>query len=133
MIAILKRRIDPTGTREVTIREYGPAIEIIIPNTGQDALKFVKRRITEMGQLEFRITADPTPAQSAGTGNHRAGASCFRPRQKDVMVGGRKVAEWVAYSPDEFGPVDKEDRRDIVKRMAGDTPGSAGARSSRKP
>ncbi|MEX2093434.1 MAG: hypothetical protein WD971_12195, partial [Pirellulales bacterium] len=47
LIDILKRRIDPTGTREVTIREYGPAIEIIIPNTGQDALEFVKRRITE--------------------------------------------------------------------------------------
>ena len=105
LIDILKRRIDPTGTREVTIREYGPAIEIIIPNTGQDALEFVKRRITEMGQLEFRITADPTQPNPQEREIIRL-AQELSPAQKEVTVGGRVVAEWVAYSPDEFGPVD---------------------------
>ena len=60
LIAALKQRLDPDGTKEITIREYGPAVEIIIPQTGQDELEFVKRRITDLGQLEFRITADPT-------------------------------------------------------------------------
>jgi SecD/SecF fusion protein len=120
-IAILKRRIDPTGTREVTIREYGPAIEVIIPNTGPDALQYVKRRITEMGQLEFRITADPSQPSSQEKEIIRL-AQELPPAQTDVSVGGRVVAQWVPYSVDEFGPVDKEDARQIVKRMAGDTP-----------
>lgn len=121
LIDILKRRIDPTGTREVTIREYGPAIEIIIPNTGDDALEFVKRRITEMGQLEFRITADPSQPNPQEREIIRL-AQELSPAQKEVSVGGRVVAEWVAYSPDEFGPVDSDDGRNIVKRMAGDKP-----------
>ncbi len=121
LIDILKRRIDPTGTREVTIREYGPAIEIIIPNTGDDALEFVKRRITEMGQLEFRITADPTQPNPQEREIIRL-AQELSPAQKEVKVGGRVVAEWVAYAPDEFGPVDSDDGRNIVKRMAGDRP-----------
>ena len=60
LIAALKERVDPTGTREVTIRPYGQAVEIIIPQQGnQDELDYIKRRLTDLGQLEFRITADP--------------------------------------------------------------------------
>ena len=60
LISTLKLRLDPDGTKEITIREYGPAIEIIIPETGQAELEYIKRRITDMGLLEFRITADAT-------------------------------------------------------------------------
>ena len=67
LIDILKRRIDPTGTREVTIREYGQAIEIIIPNTGQDALDFVKRRITRDGPARVPHHGRPHAAQFSGT------------------------------------------------------------------
>ncbi len=119
-IDILKRRIDPTGTREVTIREYGPAIEIIIPKTGPDALEYVKQRITQLGQLEFRITADPTQPNSQEREIIRL-AKELPLSQKDVVVGKRVVAEWLPYSVDEFGPVDREERN-IVKRLAGDTP-----------
>jgi SecD/SecF fusion protein len=114
-IDILKRRIDPTGTREVTIREYGSAIEFIIPNTGPDALEYVKQRITQLGQLEFRITADPTQPNPQDREIIRL-AQELPPAQKDVKLGGRVVAEWVAYS------VDQEEGRNIVKRLAGDTP-----------
>ncbi len=120
-IAILKRRIDPTGTREVTIREYGPAIEIIIPNTGPDALEYVKQRITQLGQLEFRITADPTQPNSQEKEIIRL-AEELPPSQKEVKLGNRVVAQWLPYAVEEFGPVDKQDSRNIVKRMAGDTP-----------
>jgi SecD/SecF fusion protein len=120
LIDTLKRRIDPTGTREVTIREYGPAIEIIIPSTGQDALNFVKRRITEMGQLEFRITADPAQPNSQEREIIRL-AQELSPAQKEVTLVGRTVAEWLPYEVKEFGPID-EDTRGLVKRMAGDVP-----------
>ncbi len=121
LIGALKQRVDPTGTREVTIREYGPtAVEIIIPKTGPDALQFVKRRITEMGQLEFRITADPTQAVDRTIIEQ---AMLLPPSQTAVMAAGQAdpVAEWVAYSEAEFGPPDQQDNR-VVKRMAGETP-----------
>jgi SecD/SecF fusion protein len=122
LIDALKERVDPTGTREVTIREYGPAIEIIIPQTGQDALEYVKRRITDLGQLEFRITADRAQQKDRAIIEQ---ALALPSSQKDVIIGGNKVAEWVNYSTQEFGPGDKPDpyhERNIIKRMAGDTP-----------
>ena len=38
------------------------------------------------------------------------------------MLGGNKVAEWVAYDVKEFGPVDQEDDSGLVKRMADNRP-----------
>lgn len=120
LIDTLKRRIDPTGTREVTIREYGPAVEIIIPSTGQDALEYIKRRITEMGMLEFRITADPSQPNPQEREIIRL-AQELSPAQTEVVLNGRTVAEWVPYEVKEFGPVDQP-HNGLVKRMAGNTP-----------
>ena len=116
LISALKQRIDPTGTQEISIRAQGPtAVEIIIPKTGQDALEYVKRRITDLGQLEFRITADPRWPRDRPKIEQ---AKLAPPNQKDVFLGGHKVAEWVAYDTKEFR---KDDDR-LVRRMAGDTP-----------
>ncbi len=120
LIAALKKRLDPDGTKEITIRAYGQAVEIIIPRSSGDELDFVKRRITDMGQLEFRITAD-----SRRGGEDRAiieQAKLAPPSQKSVMLGANKVAEWVAYDVKEFGPVDEEDASGLVKRMANNRP-----------
>jgi SecD/SecF fusion protein len=117
LIGALKKRLDPDGTKEITIREYGPAIEIIIPQTGPDEMEFVKRRITDLGQLEFRITADPAQPEDRPRIER---ARRLPPGQKVLMDGDVKIAEWVAYDEKEFGPVDEE--AGIVKRMAGETP-----------
>jgi SecD/SecF fusion protein len=116
LIGALKRRLDPDGTKEITIREYGPAIEIIIPQTGPDEMESVKRKITDLGQLEFRITADPALPKDRPIIEQ---AKRLPPGQKSVSLGGNKVAEWVAYDIEAFGPVDEEGM--IVKRQAGDT------------
>lgn len=117
----LKQRVDPTGTKEVTIRPYGSAIEIIIPRTGQDDLEFIKRRITSLGQLVFRITVDP--AWGERDQNIAEHALTLPPEQKIVELNGEVVAQWVGYKVEEFGPVDvQEPGRRIVKRLAGDHP-----------
>ncbi len=59
LIRIIRRRIDPSGTKQITIRPYGQRqIEIIIPRASTDEVEQVKRKITSMGLLEFRILAD---------------------------------------------------------------------------
>lgn len=118
LIGELKRRLDPDGTKEITIRKYGPAVEIIIPQTGEAELPFVKRRITDMGQLEFRITADPNFAADKPKISE---AMKLPPSQRVLRdAKGNAIAEWVAYDVDQFGPVDQADG--FVKRMAGKTP-----------
>jgi SecD/SecF fusion protein len=120
LIAALGERVDPSGTKEVTIRKYGEAqIEIIIPEQGgQQEMDYIKRRISTSGALEFRITASPTFSENRDIIQI---AQKLPPGINDVRIGKNKVAEWVAYNVDEFGPVDQPDER-VVKRIAGEIP-----------
>ena len=109
----LKQRIDPDGTKEITIRGYGQAaLEIIVPQVGQDEMDYVKQKITKIGQLEFRITADP-----AMTKDHDIIelAKHTPSTQTDVMRGDNKVAEWVPYD-------EKVVRTGRPPRQYGETP-----------
>jgi len=118
LIGALSERVDPSGTKEVTIREYGLGqIEIIIPKASQQELEFIERRIYTAGSLEFRITANPVFKA------HREIidlAKLLPPGEKEVRIGDLKVAEWMEYKLEEFGPVEEESA--FVKRMAGKIP-----------
>jgi SecD/SecF fusion protein len=117
LIGSLKRRLDPDGTKEITIREYGPAVEIIVPQVGQDEMDFVKQKITALGQLEFRITADPSFTKD----KTKIDLANLAPQgQKEIKQGDDVVARWVPYDVNEFGPPDKPNG--MVKRSAGKTP-----------
>ncbi len=116
LIGALSERVDPSGTKEVTIREYGVGqIEIIIPKATQQDLDQIERRIYTAGALEFRITASPV-----FTKNRRIIelAEALPPGENEVRIDGVKVAEWMAYKVDQFGPVDVKDPH-LVKRPAG--------------
>ncbi len=119
LISALGERIDPSGTKEVSIREYGPdQIEIIIPKASQEELDFIERRIYTAGALEFRITAAPGFSENTEIIEL---AKALPPSMNEVMMGGRKVAEWMPYKMEEFGPAEQADER-VVKRMAGKEP-----------
>ena len=112
-ISALTNRVDPSGTKEVTIRKYGQEqIEIIIPEVSPAEQLYIERRIYTAGALEFRITAVPVFS------DHRPIidlANALPPGESEVWVGDEKVAEWVAYRTDEFGGWDQPDER-LVKR-----------------
>lgn len=55
----LSDRINPSGTKEISIRPSGSAqIEITVPNTDELELKRIKKFLQDSGQLEFRIVAN---------------------------------------------------------------------------
>jgi SecD/SecF fusion protein len=71
LAAQIKRRIDPTDIKNVTVRPLGDSrVEIILPvggaaasgesNLSQEEIEEVKRLISQMGVLEFRILANGT-------------------------------------------------------------------------
>ena len=112
LLAALKQRIDPTGTKEVSIRSFGETIEIIVPKATGDDLEYLKRRITELGQLEFRITADPRWEKDRSIIEK---ALQLSPSQKLVMIGDRPRAKWIAFDEEAFSFDDPR----LVQRSAG--------------
>ncbi|QEG35039.1 protein translocase subunit SecD [Bythopirellula goksoeyrii] len=118
LIAALGERVDPSGTKEVSIREYGPdQIEIIIPKASPAELDYIERKVYTAGALEFRITASPVFAENKKIIEL---AEALPPGENEVRMGGRKVAEWMIYD-EKLGPFDRPDDR-FVKRMAGKIP-----------
>ena len=119
LIAALTERVDPSGTKEVSIREYGAGqIEIIIPSVSSQEQELIERRIYTAGALEFRLTASPSFSENREIIEL---AQSLPPGENEVRMGGEKVAEWVSYKVEEFGPVEQPDNR-LVKRMAGQIP-----------
>ena len=59
LIAALKNRVDPSGVREIPIRKIGGnRLEIILPQASSEEVEEVKRNLTDVGALEFRILAN---------------------------------------------------------------------------
>ncbi len=57
----LTDRLNPSGTKEISIRPYGESqIEIIVPEVDEFAISEIKRRIGTAGMLKFRIVANTT-------------------------------------------------------------------------
>ncbi len=112
VINALKMRVDPAGTKEVSIRPYGENIEVIIPKASGEELEYVKRLLTDLGELEFRITASRLwPADRPKI----EAARSLPPNQKDLVMDGQVVARWVGFDDREFG--DGDNRLEI--RQAG--------------
>jgi SecD/SecF fusion protein len=59
LASALSERIDPSGTREITIRPRGSdQVEITVPTDDPFELDRIKAGITTAGQLEFRVVAN---------------------------------------------------------------------------
>jgi SecD/SecF fusion protein len=59
LIAALKKRADPEGIKEIPIRNIGNnRLEIILPKASNEEVEEVKKMLTDVGSLEFRILAN---------------------------------------------------------------------------
>jgi len=60
MVGAVSKRINPSGTSEITVRQVGAdRLEVIVPGEDPQTVNDIKRRITKLGSLEFFITANP--------------------------------------------------------------------------
>ena len=59
MVGAIGKRINPSGTSEITVRQVGAdRLEVIVPGKDQQTVAEIKRQITNLGSLEFFITVD---------------------------------------------------------------------------
>lgn len=113
LIKALIERIDPAGTKEVSIKKFGDdQIEIIIPKAEKAELEAIERRIYTAGVLEFRITA------SRQFDQHRAIidlAERLPANQNIVRLDGKEVARWVEFDEKQFGTPEQASRALVVR------------------
>ncbi len=97
LIGAVRRRIDPGNTKQITLRPYGRnQIEIIIPKVSHSEIEQIKRRITNLGTLEFRIVANMTD-----DANLIKRAKLMPLDQKILRdpTDGKELARWVPFDP----------------------------------
>jgi SecD/SecF fusion protein len=118
LISVLTERIDPAGTKEISIRKYGEGqIEIIIPRADEQELEYIERRISTAGQLVFRITA------SRRFEKHRQFIELAErlPSGQDIVrLGDNEAARWVELDKTEFPTLEEANARGLVTRVARD-------------
>ena len=90
LIGAITLRVNPGGTREVTIRKYGPRqIEIIIPGADDEEVRRIEGKVSQAGTLEFRILANNR--------DHKAQIALAQATEANEVVDaqGELVAWWV--------------------------------------
>jgi SecD/SecF fusion protein len=92
LVAALKKRVDPSNIKEVSITPYGQGqIEIIIPSASSEEVERIRRIITDAGTLEFRIVANHQDHESI---IQQALAPANRGALQ-IELDGRPIARWV--------------------------------------
>jgi SecD/SecF fusion protein len=90
MVGTIIKRINPSGTEEVSVRKVGiDRIEIIIPGADQGVVQTKKDAMLRLGSLEFGIVANEK--------DHRSliAAAQAQPKTQDpVLDGSQTVAVW---------------------------------------
>ena len=67
IIPQLMERVDPSGTLEIAIRAMGPnRLEVTIPDADKEEAERIWKRLTETGQLLFRIVARQGSGEDQG-------------------------------------------------------------------
>ena len=93
MVGAISRRVNPSGTEEVTVRRVGSdRIEIIIPGADQAYVDEMKARITRLGSLRFEILATENNSE------HRSlimTANELATTENRVIENARLAARWV--------------------------------------
>jgi SecD/SecF fusion protein len=116
MVAALSQRINPAGTTDMTIRGMGgDRIEIVLPAADPQRVQALQDRVTQMGQLEFRILANEK--HDGELGNHAIRQAREKLAQEsDINLEiGRTHYQWVKiHDPEHF-------------HEGGGTPGEAAA------
>ncbi len=92
MVPTIVKRINPSGTEEVTVRRVGQdRIEIIIPGADQGVVAEKKAAMLRLGSLEFGIVANSHDQRHRGW---IAAASRLTPKVNKLTEGDQVVAVW---------------------------------------
>ncbi|QDT53711.1 bifunctional preprotein translocase subunit SecD/SecF [Caulifigura coniformis] len=92
LVSRVSKRINAGGTEEITVRRVGTdRIEVIVPKASQEQVDAIKRRIVDLGSLEFDILANRFDHQAIIA---LAEPSRNNPAVNDIYQDDRLIAKW---------------------------------------
>lgn len=92
MVQAIRRRIDPSGTQELAIRQVGKdQIEVIIPGENPEVINRYKSLMTRIGSLEFDLLANER--------DHKRTIAQAQSISGDLIRDGKLVAGWRPIAP----------------------------------
>ncbi len=106
LIDALRKRIDPNGTKQIVVRLSGAdQVEIIVPDVNEDEVAEIKRNVTDLGTLEFRILANRRDSRHLALGKIALDPDQTPATKKELTryadePDARPEARWVPLDPD---------------------------------
>jgi SecD/SecF fusion protein len=118
LVSRVSKRINAAGTEEITVRRVGTdRIEVIVPKATQEQVDAIKRRIVDLGSLEFDILANRFDHQGIIA---LAEPSRNNPGITDIYQNDQLVAKWRPVgkisNTDKLKPVDVDPAVDAPAR-----------------
>ena len=108
MVGAIGKRINPSGTEEVTVRRVGQdRIELIVPGADPEKVERLRRAATTLGNLEFLILANSSEHGRLIERGRALGGSESR-----VNIAGNPAAAWKDVGRDRDGSLALEDAFD---------------------
>ena len=90
MVDAIKKRVNPSGTIDMTVRGVGTdGIEVIVPGVDRELVEQMKAKITRLGSLEFGILANRVDHPDLVKA-----AEALPKDQRELFVKERVVAAW---------------------------------------
>ncbi|MDO4550546.1 MAG: protein translocase subunit SecD, partial [Planctomycetia bacterium] len=115
LCSALKRRIDPTGVEEISVRPMGDRqVEITVPEVDEEGVASLKRKIRSVGSLEFRITANRSFPEHRRVIEEAMKSTENRVRVEDSTGGGETLGWWISVARGE-GDKAKEREKDFLR------------------
>ncbi len=103
LIDALRKRIDPNGTKQIVVRLSGAQqVEIVVPAVNEDEVAEIRRNVTDLGTLEFRILANRRRADHLELGRRALELPATERELKEDPEDpkSRVEARWVPMLPD---------------------------------
>lgn len=107
LIAVLTRRLNPTGLKEIIVRPFGPKqVEIVVPEVDQQEIANIEELIRTGGVLQFMIVAsddrdtelfEAARRQSERKGEERLSRAVIDPESRKEVTGKDGTERQIGY------------------------------------
>lgn len=106
LIAVITRRLNPTGLKEIVVRPFGPKqVEIVVPEVDPKEIEEIKEKIRTGGVLQFMIVAsDERDTDLWEIARQQAERPGDRLRRDVLDADGRQVGYWARLVREEGDP-----------------------------